>query len=160
MRVLALADSPAARRVAKRHPVLVLPEAGLEAYAREHGVQLRPDNADRPPAAEARRPALARPHLVAELIERFGRRGRRRAPRTWAVALLVALPLVASAHLSVLIGWRALLLAVRMLPRLLDALLLALAYPIEAVVAAVVAVVLLVTAWVWVTDLVRGVVQL
>jgi hypothetical protein len=160
MRVLALADSAAARRVARRRPVLVLPEAGLEAYAREHGVQLRPGNADRPPATEARRPALARAHLVAELIERLGQRVRRRAPRTWTIALLVALSLVASAHLSVLIGWRALVLAVRLLPRLVDALVLALAYPIEAVLTAVVAVVLLVTAWVWVTDLVRGVVQL
>jgi hypothetical protein len=74
--------------------------------------------------------------------------------------VLVGLPPVASVHLAVFIGWRALLLAVRLLPRLIDALVLALAYPIEAVVTVVVAVVLLVTAWVWVTDLVKGVVQL
>jgi hypothetical protein len=159
MKVLALADSPAARRVAARRSVPVLALAGLELYAREHGMQLRPGGAGRQP--ETPGPAAsARPALVARLIERLGRWARPRAPRAWTIALLVGLPLVASVHLSVFMVGRVLLALAWLLPRLLYGLLQAVTHPVETVLLAVVGVVLLLTAWVWVADLVKGVVQL
>jgi hypothetical protein len=164
MRVLALADSPAARRVAERHQMLVLPVAGLETYAREHGVQLRPGRGE-PRAARVAPASAPVPAWIGErLIESLGRRLRPRAPRTWTVGLAVALTLMASVHLSAAVAWRALRLTASVLgwlvPRLMHGLVLALINPIEAVLTVVVGLVLLVAAWTWAADLVKGVVQL
>jgi len=171
MRVLAMADSPAARRVAARDPVLVLPEVGLEAYAREHGAQLHPAAAKSRPSAETARPIATRRPVGVRLVERLGRWARPRAPRAWTIGLAVAMTLVASVHLVAFALWKALLLAVAVVgwlaPRLLCGLVWVIVDPRRlflavwiGVVSVVVAFVLVVTAWVWTSDLVKGVMQL
>jgi hypothetical protein len=164
MRVLALADSPAARRVARRHGMPVLPAAGLEPYAREHGTQMRPGRTERKAVAATARPVAARARFGGSLIAAVGKWARPRAPRAWTIGLAVLLTLVASARLVLFVGWTALLVTASVLrwlvPRLLYVAACVLLDPVGAVVRLVAAAALLVTAWVAVAALVRWVIHL
>src|SRR5262249_7588503 len=148
--------------------------AGLEAYAREHGVQLRPSAAEGRSRAVPVRPKATRQGRVARFIERMGRPGRTPAAWAWAIGPAGAVAPTAAAHPAACcalavravvvlagagVGW--------VVARALYWLVLLIANPVLAflwlgagVAGVVVAFALLVTAWVWASDIARGVMQL
>lgn len=164
MRILALADNAAARKVAAKYDVPLIPEKGLEAYAREHGEQLRPGQ------PEASRAVAVQP--VSSTPARAWVRRPQRVPFwLWTVACVAAWPLAAAMPLSLILAWRVLVLAGRgckwsgpyllvMGAGLWRALVFLLTNPAQAVIAIITMAVLLISLVVWLGDLVRGVVSL
>jgi len=168
MQIVALADSPAARRVAGRHPnVWVMPPGGLESYAREHGTQriMAPAGASRPSAVVAPRvtPTTSEPQGPS-LVERLVRRACARRPWVGTVILAVLRGLWATLRLVATALWKV-MRAVGVglawfLPRAGRSLVWAAMNPASAVCLGVTVLACAAALLVWAGDVVRGVVHL